>query len=306
MNQLGQTTALLRAYSEHPIVYYPVYAEITGSVTAGVLLSQLLYWWYKMREREFYKTDQEFADELSMGVYELRGAREKLVKAGLISTMRKGLPRKMHYVVHEDRLVALITSVRKTPTLVFDKTEDCSEEKPHTPVQETTHETTHEITKMATASLVKSDPLDEQADKTIDCLNGLAGTKYRHSKQSRKFIRARIREGATLEDCQLIIEHKASEWRFDAEMSSYLRPSTLFRPSHFEEYLAAAIRWHEDGRPLTKEATKQKARMRSKVIIAEGERRGLRRTGPDGNPLPVDSPTGEIADAIGGSFGDGF
>jgi len=306
---MNNITALLRAYSEHPIAYFPVYTEITGSVTAGVLLSQVLYWWHQMNERQFYKVDHEFADELSMGLYEFRGARKKLIETGLIYTERKGLPRKTHYTVDEDRLVAFIASVRKNPTQEEGENQHRSEEKPNTPRAETTHETTAEITEdvqREKAALQVPNVLDELADKIIDYLNEKAGTRYRHSKASRKFIRARIREGATEGDCRIVIEHKVSKWLFDPAMAEYLRPTTLFRPTHFEEYLAAAIRWHETGRQLTDEAEKQKARARSQAVIAEAEKRGMRRTGPDGNPLPVSSPAREIMGAIGGGFGDGF
>lgn len=101
-----------------------------------------------------------------------------------------------------------------------------------------------------TAPQITND-LDSLADKAIDYLNERAGTRFRHSKQSRKYIRARIREGATIEECYLVIDNKASKWVHDPEMSEYLRPSTLFRPSHFEEYLSVAIRWHEGGRVRT-------------------------------------------------------
>jgi uncharacterized phage protein (TIGR02220 family) len=64
-----------------------------------------------------------------------------------------------------------------------------------------------------------------------------------------KHIRARMAEGATLDDCKLVIDYKAAEWGHDVKMSAYLRPRTLFIPAHFEEYLSAAIRWIEMGRP---------------------------------------------------------
>lgn len=263
-----QTKALLRAYSEHPVAYFPVYARIAGSVSAGVLLAQLLYWWQVQHEEEFYKTDEEFADELAMGVYELRGARKKLIEAGLITTVRKGLPRRMHYTVHEDRLIALITSVRKNPTLEEGKTQHRSEEKPNTPITDTTSDTTSERKDMQRpkAALRPSTDLSDQADQVIDYLNEKAGTRYRHSKASRKPILARIRDGGSVEDCRLIIDHKAGQWRYDPEMAEYLRPSTLFRPTHFEEYLASAIRWHERGRPKT-DAEK---RARSKALADLG------------------------------------
>jgi uncharacterized phage protein (TIGR02220 family) len=193
------------------------------------------------------------------------------------------------------------------------ETKDVNLERAET-TQETTTETTTNITdktkemqqektsKMAASPLV-TNSLDESADQVIDYLNSLAGTRYQHSKASRKFIRARIREGATIEDCKLIIEHKVSKWLFDPEMAEYLRPTTLFRPSHFEEYLAASIRWHETGCPLTEEAEKQKARFRDRAVIAEAEKRGLRRTGIDGKSLPEGSAMNTILDAIGGGFG---
>ena len=36
-----------------------------------------------------------------------------------------------------------------------------------------------------------------------------------------------------------MIEKKCKEGEDDAKMSSFLRPSTLFAPSHFDEYLNA-------------------------------------------------------------------
>jgi len=257
-NMNDQTSALLRAYSEHPIAYFPVYAKITGSITAGVLLSQILYWWHKMDEREFYKTDQDFADELVMGFYEVRGAKKKLIEVGLITVEGKGPLKKTHYTVHEDRLVELIAGMGKNPRPVCGKTPDQSEEKSQT-ITETTPKTTTETTKMAATPQIVSD-LDSQADEIIDCLNEKAGTRFRHSVQSRKSIRARIREGATVEDCKLVIDQKAGLWRHDPVMGEYLRPSTLFRPSHFEEYLASAIRWHEAGRLRTPEEKLARAR----------------------------------------------
>jgi len=246
MNQQGQTTALLRAYSEHPIAYYPVCAEISGSVTAGVLLSQILYWWYKMGEREFYKTDKEFADELSMGFYELRGAKKKLRDVGLISIQNKGLPRKTHYVVHEDILVALIASMRKNPTLGMDNTSDRDEEKPHANKQETTTKTTQETTKDIYLT-----------DSLIDYLNEKSNSRFRHSSASRKPISARLAEGAIEEDVRLVIDYKCACWLGDPEWEGYLNPETLCRPTKFERNLNAAIKWHEDGRPPLNDKARQ-------------------------------------------------
>lgn len=67
-------------------------------------------------------------------------------------------------------------------------------------------------------------------------LNEKAGTHYRSSKDSSRFISGRLAEGFTVEDFRTVIDKKVKEWK-GTEMAAYIRPSTLFAPSHFEEYL---------------------------------------------------------------------
>ena len=97
----------------------------------------------------------------------------------------------------------------------------------------------------------EQDKEETVTNQIIDYLNEKANTRFQHSLQSQKHIRARLQAGATVEDCCLIIDHKL-KWLHDEEMAEYLRPATLFCPSHFEGYLAAAIRWDRNGRQRTK------------------------------------------------------
>lgn len=71
----------------------------------------------------------------------------------------------------------------------------------------------------------------------ISYLNEKAGTTYRHqSKDTQKYINARLNEGYTVEDFRTVIDNKCSEWLEDEKMQKYLRPSTLFG-TKFENYL---------------------------------------------------------------------
>ena len=133
---------LLKEFSERPIAYQPIYAKITGSATAGILLSQLVYWHYAMKEKEFYKTDNDFCNELSLGLYELRGAKKKLQELGVVIVNRKGVPAKTYYKVDIKRLFTLITSCGKNPQLVVGKTNNKSEEKPTTITESNTENNT--------------------------------------------------------------------------------------------------------------------------------------------------------------------
>lgn len=70
----------------------------------------------------------------------------------------------------------------------------------------------------------------------VDYLNQKLGTRYRAStKDIRKHIIARFRDGATLEDFKTVIDKKTAEWQ-GTEWAKFLRPRTLFGPK-FETYL---------------------------------------------------------------------
>ena len=72
----------------------------------------------------------------------------------------------------------------------------------------------------------------------VDHLNAKVGSRYTtKNKQFRGYVHARLEEGFTVDDFFTVIDTKAAKWRDDPKMRDYLRPSTLFAPSHFEEYL---------------------------------------------------------------------
>ena len=62
------------------------------------------------------------------------------------------------------------------------------------------------------------------------------------SKANMDLVRARFNEGRTLDQFKSVIDKKVSEWLTDEKMHKYLRPSTLFSRTHFEEYLNAPER----------------------------------------------------------------
>ena len=82
----------------------------------------------------------------------------------------------------------------------------------------------------------ENDNVNDLAKLVIDYLNKKLGSAYRYSETSLRPIRARLREGYTLEDCKVVINRKYDDWIHDAKMKAYLRPETLFSPK-FEGYL---------------------------------------------------------------------
>jgi uncharacterized phage protein (TIGR02220 family) len=71
----------------------------------------------------------------------------------------------------------------------------------------------------------------------IDYLNAKAHTMFKPSTdKTQTLIRARAREGFTLENFKTVIDNMVSVWYGDAKMQTYLRPETLFG-TKFESYL---------------------------------------------------------------------
>ncbi len=72
-------------------------------------------------------------------------------------------------------------------------------------------------------------------------LNKRLKTEYRtDSIKTLRLVRARYNEGYRLEDFIKVIDTKVRDWKNKKEMAMYLRPSTLFCQTHFEEYLQQA------------------------------------------------------------------
>jgi phage replication O-like protein O len=77
----------------------------------------------------------------------------------------------------------------------------------------------------------------------IDYLNKKAVKKYTiKSKPTIKLINGRFEEGRTLEDFMYVIDVKVSHWLNDPKWDAYLRPSTLFNATNFENYLNQTVK----------------------------------------------------------------
>lgn len=71
----------------------------------------------------------------------------------------------------------------------------------------------------------------------IEYLNLVTGSSYRsNTPKTQQMIRARLKEGFTVEDFKIVIDKKAKSWGKDPKMQEFLRPITLFG-TKFESYL---------------------------------------------------------------------
>jgi hypothetical protein len=65
------------------------------------------------QKTSFDKTDRDFADDLAMGMSELKSAKARLKKMGIITIKRKGIHCRMFYNVEKSVLLSKISSWSK-------------------------------------------------------------------------------------------------------------------------------------------------------------------------------------------------
>lgn len=89
----------------------------------------------------------------------------------------------------------------------------------------------------------KPDPTEE----VVNHLNQRAGTHYKATTaNTRKLIKARLKEGFTVDEIKLVIDKKCAEWLNNPAMAEYLRPETLFG-NKFEGYLNSQAASRNNG-----------------------------------------------------------
>lgn len=91
---------------DRPIVVYRAYVRLTGSSSAGMFLSQILYWCAAVNGRPFYKVDAEIEEETGLTPKEIRNAKSLLKRFSFIEIKAKGVPPKTWYTVDVTALQA--------------------------------------------------------------------------------------------------------------------------------------------------------------------------------------------------------
>ncbi|QAS70238.1 DNA replication protein [Oenococcus sicerae] len=75
-------------------------------------------------------------------------------------------------------------------------------------------------------------------ENVLTYLNEKTGKKFKSSSSKNiSLIKSLFKEGYQLKDFKKVIDLKVSDWLEDTKMNEYLRPSTLFNKTHFEEYI---------------------------------------------------------------------
>ena len=171
---------ILKAFSKKVVAYNPIYSEIGGSNNAGILLSQLIYWWFAVKERQFYKTNEELCQETHLSEAEMKSAKSMLIDKGLIRVELKSLPRKSYYVVIVSEIEAQISSQAESAVLDGRNSPDLMGENRRTTSESTTEITTdiRESVSKAKAEPKILTPLQESVNFFLERYQTLFGRPY--------------------------------------------------------------------------------------------------------------------------------
>jgi uncharacterized phage protein (TIGR02220 family) len=221
------------------IITIPVILKrLTGGYESAALLSQILYWSGKMDDGFFYKSVAEWSEELCLSPMSVRTARAHLEELGLIDTKveRTDKAPTTFYRPRTEAILEKVTDLLESTKRGFvagNKTDLLLVTNvPITGDYKTVRREEEDIVGKAKKTTNRRDIVVE----VIDYLNLVTHRHYKPSESSAKLVNARVAEGFTLSDFCKVIDVKANEWD-NTDMAKYLRPETLFAPSHFQSYL---------------------------------------------------------------------
>jgi hypothetical protein len=104
--------ALLKTALTPPIAFHASLARISGSVTAGVMLSQAWYWSNNpttlKRDGWFYKSQKEWWEETGLSRSEQETARKRLIGLAFMEEAHRGVPRTVHYRLNIEAICAAL------------------------------------------------------------------------------------------------------------------------------------------------------------------------------------------------------
>ena len=216
-----------------PVAYYVTFARIAGSVNAGLMLSQAMYWTTRTEDSGwFYKSAKAWQEEVGLSRAELDGARELLRTQKLIDEEVRGFPAKVHYRVNLAQLQSALSQLA---------------ENKHTDAR-SLRKTNKQECRISTASLQKLGKLAAENQQAVYREAETTSDNNTENSTKRQTHRARSRSRGALPLTRWAVKSTPTEGSFivvnktivsDEVVSStdYFYPMTF--PADFADYLAA-------------------------------------------------------------------
>ncbi len=110
-------TRILSDALDRPIAFHRVFVQLTGSITAALMLSQAMYWSKRTtgsNDGSFYKTREQWEEETGLSRYEQESSRKILRKFPFWKEELRGVPAQMYYRVDIDALANELFTIAKS------------------------------------------------------------------------------------------------------------------------------------------------------------------------------------------------
>ncbi len=125
-DELGRNLALMWPLLGRRIAFHRRLVDLTGSVKAAVLLSQMIYWTRHGRDIAvtdgwFHKTTAQWELETGLTAREQAGARDILCELGILNTRRRGAPAVLHFQLAAQGLVSLLAESMGHSAVLLDR-----------------------------------------------------------------------------------------------------------------------------------------------------------------------------------------
>lgn len=114
----NKQATLYQMFAEKPIAYNPALSRILGSINAGLLMAQLLYWQDKGSNSDWiYKTIENIKKETGLSRSNQETAIKKCVEKGLLEVKLAGVPAKRHFKINFISLISYVNSLQESGKL---------------------------------------------------------------------------------------------------------------------------------------------------------------------------------------------
>jgi len=110
-----QTSVILPQNDSVLLIRTSIFHLVDFNYAAAAFVNQVIYWRETMG-KQFYKTDQDFADELHISIHKFRRIKqETLAKLSFIKTSLKQIPARTHYELDIESLNRTLAKVKIPP-----------------------------------------------------------------------------------------------------------------------------------------------------------------------------------------------
>ena len=210
-----------------------------------LLIYALIYGFSQDGESRFRGSRKYIAEWCGCSLDTVDRTLGSLVNKGLLAKYPHTDDRGMRLVDY----AAILTAITATPAPAATPTVAQATAATTAPVQDAWADTTNATPEQFRLPVAEPQPLlnepqnpaqpkePDPTEEVVDHLNHRAGTHYKATTAStRRLVKARLKEGFTVDDIKLVIDKKCADWLNNRDMAQYLRPETLFGPK-FESYL---------------------------------------------------------------------